>query len=126
MPTTEETDLEDAPPEPPQLAPKARLVAMNQAAQQNGGTSEVSAAVQSCPVKRSWFSVTAVTIEDGTEKIAEGLTLKCQLPELGLANGVTSTGSPEVRFDDLDPGGSGEVLAASHDDEVWEVSSDIS
>jgi len=99
---------------------------MNQNAQQSGSTGDVSQASQNCPKKRSWFSVTAVQKVGGVEKVVEGLTLNCRVPDLGEANGVTSSGSPHVRFDDLNPGGTGDVLGTSHDDVVWEVTTDIS
>lgn len=114
------------PPDPPQLAPPDRLASMNQSAQQSGGTGNASQAAQGCPKKKSWFSVTVVHKVEGTEQVVEGLTLNCHLPDLGPANGVTSSGSPHVRFDDLTPGGTGDVLGTSHDEVVWEVTTDIS
>ena len=114
------------PSDPPQLAQPGQLSSMNQSAQQSGGTGNVSQAQTDCPRKKSWFSVTVVQKVAGTEKVVEGLTLNCRVPDLGETNGVTSSGSPHVRFNDLNPGGTGDVLGTSHDDVVWEVTTDIS
>ena len=115
------------PANPPQLASPGKLAAMNQAAQTSGSTSRAGRAVQGCPLKRSWFSVTVTETVDGSEQTVEGLTVQCHLPELGESNGVTSDAAPEIKFQNLDPGGTGDVLGSSHDDDVvWEVSSDIS
>ena len=75
--------------------------------------------------RRSWFAITVVHEVDGAEKVVDGLTLHCQLPVLGKTSGVTSRKSPNIRFNDLAPGGTGDVLATSHDEVVWEVTADI-
>ena len=74
---------------------------------------------------RSWFSITVVHEVDGAEKTVENLTIHCELPDLGKTSGVTSRNTPHIRFNDLNPGGTGDVLATSHDDVVWEVTADI-
>ena len=113
------------PSDPPQLAPPDQLASMNQSAQQSGGTGNAGQASQGCPKKKSWFSVTAMHTVGGAEQLVEGLTLNCHVPDLGPTNGITSSGSPHVRFDDLTPGGTGDVLGTSHDEVVWEVTTDI-
>lgn len=75
--------------------------------------------------KKSWFAVTVVYEENGQEKAVENLSLQCQLPDLGMTGGTVSRKSPVVRFDDLKPGGTGDILATSHDEVVWEVTADI-
>jgi hypothetical protein len=74
---------------------------------------------------RSWFSITVVHEMDGAEKVVDGLTIHCELPDLGKTSGMTSRNTPHIRFNDLNPGGTGDVLATSHDDVVWEVTADI-
>ena len=74
---------------------------------------------------RSWFSITVVHMVDGGEKTVDNLTIDCQLPDLGKVSGMTSRNTPHIRFNDLNPGGTGDVLATSHDDVVWEVTDDI-
>ena len=91
-------------------------------------TVPTGSAVLSTPSSRStksWFAITVVEEVDGAEKVVENLTLQCELPVLGKVGGVTSKRSPVVRFDHLDPGGAGSVLATSHDNVVWEVVADI-
>jgi hypothetical protein len=75
--------------------------------------------------KRSWFSVTVVELVSGAEKVVEGLTVNCHLPGLGPTSGTMSDSSPHLRYDDLVPGGQGDVLGTSHDEVAWEVSTDI-
>jgi hypothetical protein len=86
-----------------------------------------SQAINDSPTKstKSWFSVTVVHEVNGSEKVVDGLTIQCQLPDLGKTSGMTSRNTPHVRFNDLNPGGTGDVLATSHDEIVWEVVSDI-
>jgi hypothetical protein len=74
--------------------------------------------------KRSWFAVTVVAKEGGSQKVVDGLSMMCQLPDLGQASGTLTKGSPRVRFDDLNPGGTGSVISTSHS-AVWEVDEDI-
>jgi hypothetical protein len=112
------------PAEPPLLVSPDRLASMNQGALQTGRTGRVGQASEGCP-KTSWFSVTVVKADGGAEQVVEGLTLNCHLPDLGEANRVTSSGSPVARFDNLAPGGTGDVLGTSHDEVVWEVTTDI-
>jgi len=114
------------PSNPPQLASPDQLASMNQSAQETGSTNTAGSSSQGCPQKASWFSLTVMQTVEGAEQAVEGLTLNCHLPDLGEANGVTSTGSPSVRFDNLTPGGTGDVLGTSHDEVVWEVTTDIS
>jgi hypothetical protein len=115
------------PPNPPQLASPGQLASMNQSAQQSGGTSSAGPISQGCPApKISWFSLTVMQTLAGAEQAVDGLTLNCQLPDLGPVNGVTSSASPGIRFDNLTPGGTADVLGTSHDNVVWEVTTDIS
>jgi hypothetical protein len=91
-------------------------------------TAPAASQTQTVPTSRttkSWFAITVVEEVDGAEKVVDNLTLQCELPVLGKIGGVTSKRSPVVRFDNLDPGGAGSVLATSHDDVVWEVVADI-
>lgn len=74
---------------------------------------------------RSWFSITVVHEVAGAEKTVDNLTIHCELPDLGKVSGMTSRNAPHIRFNDLNPGGTGDVLATSHDDVVWEVTADI-
>jgi hypothetical protein len=114
------------PSDPPQLASPSQLASMNQSAQQSGSTRSAGQTSEECPKKISWFSLTVMQTVEGAEQAVEGLTLHCHLPDLGDANGVTSVASPQVRFDNLTPGGTGDVLGTSHDDVVWEVTTDVS
>jgi hypothetical protein len=113
-----------------------RIVRRETTAGSGGGAqgSQPAEAQQSAPAKtvsepssrkRSWFSVTVMHEVDGAQKPVNGLTLTCHLPDLGETSGVTSGRASQVRFDDLNPGGTGDVLATSHDEVVWEVSADI-
>jgi hypothetical protein len=90
-------------------------------------TPRVAQPINDSPSKptRSWFSITVVHEVDGSEKTVDGLTIHCELPDLGKTSGITSRKTPHVRFNDLDPGGTGDVLATSHDAVVWEVTADI-
>jgi hypothetical protein len=99
--------------------------ASKQSALQSSGTRNVLQDSQASRPKKSWFSITVMQELAGAEKVVEGLTLSCHLPDLGETSGVTSSGSPHVRFDNLDPGGAGDVLGTSHDEVVWEVTEDI-
>lgn len=74
---------------------------------------------------RSWFGVTVVYEDNGQEKPVPNLTLYVELPGLGEVTGVTSRRIGHVRWDDLDPGGTGDILATTHDEIVWEVTADI-
>ena len=74
---------------------------------------------------KSWFSVTVVHEVRGSEKVIDNLTVYCDIPDLGKTSGVTSRNTPHIRFNDLKPGGTGDVLGTSHDEVVWEVVSDI-
>jgi hypothetical protein len=101
-----------------------------QSSRENTSTtrSSLSSGVQSdspSRPKRSWFSVTVVHEINGEEKPVHNLTLLCQLPDVGKVSGLTSRRAGHVRWDDLDPGGTGDVLATSHDEIVWEVTEDI-
>ena len=124
--STSSSALRPPPPNPPKLASPSQLASMEESTKQGAAKSKVNGTSQDCPLKKSWFSVTIVHDHEGTEKVVEGLTVNCHVPDLGPTAGVTSSGSPHVRFDDLDPGGTGDVLSTSHSDEVWEVVTDIS
>ncbi|MBS1855726.1 MAG: hypothetical protein JST11_10200 [Acidobacteria bacterium] len=74
--------------------------------------------------KKSWFAVTVVSKVGGSQKVVDGMSVMCQLPDTGQVSGTLTKGSPRVRWDDLEPGGTGTVVSTSHS-EVWEVDEDI-
>ena len=104
------------PPEQPQTQANS---------QQSSSTSGASTSTSSSRRTKSWFAITVVEEVNGAEKPVPDLALVCELPDLGKVTGETSKGAPVVRFDNLNPGGSGAILATSHDDVVWEVTADV-
>ncbi len=74
--------------------------------------------------KKSWFAVTVYSKMGGAQKVVDGMSLVCKLPDSGEVSGTLTKGTPRVRWDDLNPGGTGSVVQTSHS-EVWEVDEDI-
>lgn len=74
--------------------------------------------------KKSWFAVTVYSKTGGAQKVVDGMSLVVKLPDTGEASGTLTKGNPRVRWDDLNPGGTGSVISTSHM-EVWEVDEDI-
>ncbi|HUB80298.1 MAG TPA: hypothetical protein VMB03_15955 [Bryobacteraceae bacterium] len=73
---------------------------------------------------KSWFAITVVEEGNSAQNVA-GLTIAVELTDAGIKTGTTSKKSPVVRFDDLTPGGAGNIVETSDEKVAWEVIADI-
>jgi len=104
----------------PVVQPDAgQLQAMNRSAAQNA--SPVNDGAVAC-AKTSWFSIRVI---DDKDAVVEGLTLKLKLKGAGEVERVTSRATDPVKVEQLDAGGTGEVMAIESEKVVWEAVGDI-
>jgi hypothetical protein len=92
-----------------------QLQDMNRSAAVNASPSQ--GGVQPC-IKKSWF---AIRVVDDKNAVVEGLTLKLKLTGLGETERITSKGNDPLKVDQLDPGGTGEVVSIQSPEGVWEA-----
>jgi hypothetical protein len=111
------TVTQDLPPQQSEVVQPdaAQLQSMNHSAAVNASTAQ--GGVQAC-LKTSWF---AIRVVDDKDTMVEGLTLKLRLTGLGDTERVTSKGSDPLKVEQLDPGGTGEVLSIQSPAGVWEA-----
>ena len=74
---------------------------------------------------KSWFAITVVEEVNNAEQPAADITIVVDLTEVGMKAGTTTKKAPVIRFDNLTPGGAGNIIETSDDDTAWEVTADI-
>ncbi len=69
--------------------------------------------------KKAWF-------EKNSESYLPDVTVELNVPDLGKVERVSANSARAIRFDQLEPGGKGDVLAMRHDSDVYEALGDFS
>jgi len=112
------------PPTPANNPAPSDLPAMNESAAQN--TDGSSQGVKNCK-KKTWFAVSIAKVNEKNKKVyIGGINIDLTLTELGATPKQTVKGEKSVKIKGLTPGGTGDVLQMTHDDNVYEAIGDFS
>lgn len=112
------------PPTPSNNPSPGDLPAMNEsAAAKTDGSSQ---GVKSCE-KKTWFAVSIIKINEKNKKVyIGGINIDLKLSELGATPKQTVKDEKRVKIKGLTPGGTGDVLNMTHDENVYEALGDFS
>jgi len=107
----------------PEQASAESLPAMNEAA---ASSSNAQGGVLPCK-KKAWFAILLSKVDEKNhESYLPGVTVQLNVPGLGKVERVSANSARAIRFDQLEPGGTGDVLAMRHDSAVYEALGDFS
>jgi hypothetical protein len=113
------------PPQLPETVAPSSLPQMNATAENSSkGTSK---GVAKCKQKKHWFGLMLLLTDDkGKTTPLADVTIGLKLPDLGELEKVSVKEPTPVKVEQLEAGGTGEVLQLKHDTNVYEAVGDFS